>query len=235
MRHVFSPEARGPAVRVKDQSKGVQPRSNNNPAASPVQEVFGQVGAGLFGPVPVRRSRCPYRIVRHQGRPPVRSATLPVRSIGPARPTAPGIRPPILRRKGPFRGNTDGRFKMMQKGDEIHHPFIIIADLQPQGALTNGRQHYFRGQKTLGPVGQIHPMQAGRGHNDGLVLAVVEFPEPGIQITPKCFDLKVRPPEKNLGPAAQARCSHHRPARAGLPGRRRNRPPVRPESPPFRG
>src|SRR6185295_4599646 len=87
---------------------------------------------------------------------------------------------------------------------------VVLAGLEPQGALTDGGQGDLERQAFADPAAVAEALQARRRQDEGVVLAGVELLQARVHVPAKGGDLQVGPTVEELTDAAQGRRPHPR-------------------------
>ena len=102
---------------------------------------------------------------------------------------------------------------MVERRDELINELVSDTALNAYRPLAYGRKAGRWGQG-LGDAGRPpEPFDAGRGENDGVEFAFIQFSQTGIEVPPKLYDLQVRPYVEELAGAPQAARSYRSPGR----------------------
>ncbi len=84
----------------------------------------------------------------------------------------------------------------------LHQIGAVGAHLDAQRALTGGRQGLVRFKNRANAALQPQPLEAGRGQHDGVVAALVELAQAGVQVAAQGFDAHIL--DDPAGPARHA-------------------------------
>ena len=102
-----------------------------------------------------------------------------------------------------FHAGTRGR--VIKRGEQRHQPRIATIALHRHRALRRGRQPLRRLQARDDALAQTQTLQAGHGQHDGVVATVVEFGQPGVDVTAQVEQFQVRSQRAQLRLATQRR------------------------------
>ena len=90
----------------------------------------------------------------------------------------------------------------------------IVASLHRQRALSHRWTHHAGIEDFSDSILQAQAPQSGRGENDGIVAAFIQFAQARVDVAANVFDLQIGTPRSKLRGAAQAnRCPRERLAR----------------------
>ncbi len=103
--------------------------------------------------------------------------------------------------KAPFGKNAGRRFGIRDPGKKAGDPVVPPSAFKAERSLSDGREGELGGKKLPDPVGEAQPDKAGCGKDDGVDLPLVEFFEPGTDISPEGLESEVRSLVSELGHA----------------------------------
>ena len=87
---------------------------------------------------------------------------------------------------------------------------IVRPGLDPQGPLPHGRQGQLQRQDLGDLPLEPEPPEPRLGQDDGVVIALVQLAEPGVDVSAKVAHFEVAAGVEQLGPAAEAAGPNHR-------------------------
>ena len=109
--------------------------------------------------------------------------------------------------KGAFGGNAGGGFFVVQRTQDVGKVGASGGDFDAQCALPCRGQAVGRREDFADAAVQAQALQAGGGKDDGIVIAVVELGQAGLDVAAQGFDGQVRELCPQLCFAAQAGCA----------------------------
>ena len=109
---------------------------------------------------------------------------------------------------GTFGGDPGPCLGMLQALGDLKRGIAIVARLHRQRALAHGWTHHAGIEEFRDSIFQSQTPQSGRGENDGIVAAFIQFAQPGIDVAANVFDLQIGPASSKLRGAAQRTSSY---------------------------
>mmetsp|Transcript_15050 Transcript_15050/g.35640 ORF Transcript_15050/g.35640 Transcript_15050/m.35640 type:complete len:285 (-) Transcript_15050:548-1402(-) len=94
--------------------------------------------------------------------------------------------------------------RMVQLQQGLAQRSGVGADLQTQRPLPRARQHLLDLEDAAHALPQAQALETGSGQHDGVVAALIELAQPGIEVAAQRLDAQVRPQVQQLRHAAQA-------------------------------
>src|SRR5258708_36119376 len=90
----------------------------------------------------------------------------------------------------------------------LAHDRVAFADFDGQCALPSGRAHHFGGDDLLDEFGFSQTLQPSRGEDDGIVFALLEFAQAGVDVAAQGMNVEIGADGFELSLAAQAGGAH---------------------------
>src|SRR5207245_994663 len=105
--------------------------------------------------------------------------------------------------EGPLGCHRRPGWMVIQPGDHLPHESVIRAAFERQGPLPDGRQADVRRQVFGHALAPTQPLDARRREDDPVILAGLEFPQPGVEVAPQDLDGQIGAVVQELCLAAQ--------------------------------
>src|SRR4051812_14887479 len=84
--------------------------------------------------------------------------------------------------EGTFASRCSASVRIIQKREQVAHPQIALADLDPYRPLSRRGAHDFRGDDLLNQFRFAEPLQARGRKDDRVVLSLLKFSQAGIDV-----------------------------------------------------
>ena len=93
---------------------------------------------------------------------------------------------------------------MIEDVHDFQDRIVVMPDFDTESALAHGRHHDRRVEILGDSVLQTQAPDTGCSKDDGVKALCFEFPQPGVQVSPKRYDHGIRPGVFQLGSPPEA-------------------------------